>query len=143
MKHQQQPNPATCLITSVGMLFGVDTTSLIGLIGHDGMTVLWPNQPSPNCYRGHSIDEVMWLALLFGRPLRLFNRISYIGHTEEDVLQVATPYYWEDLFNRPEDKILINEKHVVAYSDSKIFDPSRYGVSQLPVKASDYEIILL
>ena len=42
---QRQPNPFTCLLTSFGMLIGVDASVLINEVGHDGSGELPGHHP--------------------------------------------------------------------------------------------------
>lgn len=143
MKHQQQPNRATCFITSLAILWGEDVNYLISLVGHAGTEVLWPELRVPYCYRGHNLDEAMWLSVTLAMPLRLLNRISMVGHDDGDIKQVSSPYNWDELVQRPIPKILGNAGHTIVYDGKYVYDPSRYGISELSIKSSVWEIVLL
>lgn len=145
IKHLQQPNRATCFITCLAMLWNVDLDTLLGLIGHDGTEKLWPDLPEPFCYRGHSLDEAMWLAYMTGNRLLVVNRESKIGHNELDACTVKTPYLWS-VFVRDQNfpKILLNDHHSIVYEphDCVIYDPSRLFPSRFNIIHDDYDTCL-
>ena len=68
---------------------------------------------------------------------------SHIGHTIEDSKEVETPYRWQGVVEEKRNKVLINSGHVVAYDGVRLYDPSRFGVSELPVNYLDWEICIL
>ncbi len=58
---QNQPNEATCLITAFAMVLNVPVAELITQSGSDGMNVNFPDNPPPACYRGHHIQEMIFM----------------------------------------------------------------------------------
>jgi hypothetical protein len=145
VRHQQQPNRASCFFTSLGMMFGVDVQNLFDIVGHDGTEKIWPDQAEPFCFRGHTIDEAMWCSLILDLPMRLINRDSIVGHTEVDIQKVKTPYHWEGIlnFNLGKPKVFLNDHHAVCWHDYVTYDPSRLHPSRSPIVLKDWEICIL
>lgn len=150
MKHIQQPNDATCFITSIAMMWdqtdpGGLLVDLFGLIGHDGSEVLWPELTGWEQYRGHSLDEIMYCAIMMGRDCRIINRISECGHNWADKKMVKTPYNWEAIiFHEPtKPRVLLNDRHAICWCDFVTYDPNRLYPSQMPLIANDWDMLIV
>lgn len=68
----QSPNRWSCLPTAFAIAAKVPLDRILGLVGHDGSEVIFPDLPEPNGRRGFHIQELVTAALQMGiRPVEI------------------------------------------------------------------------
>ena len=79
----------SCFLDAAAMVCDLTQEQLIEKIGHNGSEVLWPELPSPHCFRGFHLAEILIAMLHFGyagvfMPCDLYSRslgpVKHIGH---------------------------------------------------------------
>lgn len=95
MKHIMQPNRWSCSVASAAMCMDICLNKLVGLIGHDGSEVVFPDLEPPTCYAGFSPQEIIDASMRCGYSV-----------TSVETMPRCTPDgdHVRDVF--PEDKII-------------------------------------
>ena len=145
MNHQCQPNEASCLLTSVAMLWGVRVEYLMSLLKHDGTEIIFPDLTVPRCYRGFNMDEIMYLAWLREHVIYVFNREVIVGHDEVCTRTLIGPMLWKTLIEN-NDCVILNDSHAFAWDYKKkiLHDPSRRKEQIVEsIKTEEYNLVIL
>lgn len=71
MKLVRSPNAWSCPLATAAMVFDYDIEDFMLLIGHNGYKKIHPQLPSPACYKGFHMQEIVDAALVLGYSMTL------------------------------------------------------------------------
>lgn len=137
MDLQVQGNKNQCFIHSVAMILDTSVDILIAEIGHDGLSIDWPDQPIPYCYRGHHLQEALDCCIKRGYGLMNIEvRPAYSYKHDGPVALLWEPEYGRSrLINLIKGRraVISSPTHSVAWDGTLVFDPNGkiYPISDL------------
>lgn len=121
MKHQKQPNGWSCLPTAFAIVANIDVDLLYKMIGHDGSSIIWPDQREPYCRRAFHVQEVIYAFWEIGLSVTCFSARPTIENDYEIVYPFDKVLYANEgvLTGR-----VNNQEHAVAWDRSLVIDPN-------------------
>lgn len=74
MGHIQDTERMQCAACVAAMVMDINLSDMLLLLRHDGKEVLFQGEPSPFCYRGHHVQELMAVGLSLGYSWTMLER---------------------------------------------------------------------
>jgi len=149
MKLQKSPDPGLCILTAFAMALDMPADALLERIGDRWKTYAFPNLPTPYCWRGVHIQELILVALEQGyavTPIELLPQIAppqAIDPETRKVYQNVVVFHgadesanWDIFFNVirtcsgvitgqiAPSRTRFQRGHAVAFDKGTILDPS-------------------
>jgi hypothetical protein len=139
MKLLVQDKPQ-CLLYAFAMALDHPVQQIIDYLEHDGMEVVFPHAPKPQCYRGFHHQEFVDYCLWHGIHAIMVEGLPCLGYRndkhfiwDERLLQSRM-----DIYLKLYDGVLVSDRHAVAWckDEQKCYDPNGliYGVDRFEIR---------
>lgn len=145
MRLQVQLKPQ-CLAFAFAMALDIEVRTLIKLVGHNGLHVIWPSSPPPRCFRGFHHQEMIDAAMKLGHSVVMIEAYPALGNGGE----AKCVYTHQQMRNRMRhylDRytgVLTTSTHAVAWDHTtqRCYDPNGriYELGELEIR--EYFIII-
>jgi len=124
MRHLIKKHRSQCMLYAFAMALNCDPDNIIKILGHDGTEILWPKFPSPKCFRGFHINEMVYVCFQCGFSIYEYPKYLELGHDESSARRIKVPYNIDELVQY-NNGVLLNDVHAYAWDfhTQTVLDP--------------------